>query len=490
MIRILKGDAVSKLDQMHCKRSGQSSYELMETAVLGFIHWFEEQKFTGQEIFIYVGGGNNGGDGLGIARHLQQRNYQVTVVLCFNDEVDISADAKINFDRLPEGVSKVSFEDFDFPSKGIFIDAFLGVGLKGKLRDSARPIVDSWNKQRGLKIAIDIPSGLLSEGVVNDKSLVACADYTVTFAFPKLSLLFPENAQVVGELVLVDIGIADSLYQEFESDIFYTQKKDIPERHKRFHRFSHKGDFGRILLIGGSLGKMGAVVLSAKSALRTGAGLVTCQIDESERFIIQASVPEAMVIGEDFKDLDAFDSIGVGPGWGVDNREKQLEFLLKSFSKPMVLDADALNVLSRNPELMSLLPKNSILTPHLGEFERLVGSCINHPDRMKKASKLAKKYQIILVLKGANTLISLPDGRQLFNSTGTHFMATGGSGDVLTGMITAFLGMGYSPENAAICGVFHHGLAGEYAGKIRFQGTIASDIIEQIPRTFEFVENS
>jgi NAD(P)H-hydrate epimerase len=217
---------------------------------------------------------------------------------------------------------------------------------------------------------------------------------------------------------------------------------------------------------------------------------VTCQIEESERFIIQASVPEAMVIGEDFKDLDAFDAIGVGPGWGVENREKQLEFLLQSFSKPMVLDADALNVLSKNPELMSLLPKNSILTPHLGEFERLVGNCVNHPDRMKKASDLAKKYQIVLVLKGANTLISLPDGRQLFNSTGTHFMATGGAGDVLTGMITAFLGMGYSPENAAICGVFHHGLAGEYAGKIRFQGTIASDIIEQIPRTFEFVENS
>jgi len=160
MIRILKGDAVSKLDQLHCKITGQSSYELMETAVRGFIHWFEEKKFAAEEIFIYVGGGNNGGDGLGIARHLQHRNYQVTVVLCFNDETDLSADAKINFDRLPEGVSKISFEDFDFPSKGIFIDAFLGVGLKGKLRDSALPIIDSWNKQQGVKIAVDIPSGL------------------------------------------------------------------------------------------------------------------------------------------------------------------------------------------------------------------------------------------------------------------------------------------------------------------------------------------
>lgn len=488
MIRILKGDAVSKLDLMHCKRSGQSSYELMETAVLGFIHWFEEQKFTSQEIFIYVGGGNNGGDGLGIARHLQQRNYQVTVVLCFNDEVDLSADAKINFDRLPEGVNKISFEDFDFPFKGIFIDAFLGVGLKGKLRDSARPIVDSWNKQQGVKIAVDIPSGLLSEGIAEEKTLVAFADYTVTFAFPKLSLLFPENAQVVGELVLVDIGIADSLYQEFESDLFYIQKKDVPERHKRFHRFSHKGDFGRILLIGGSLGKMGAVVLSAKSALRTGAGLVTCQIEESERFILQSAVPEAMTIWGKLKDLEGYDAIGVGPGWGVNKRKEEFEALLKNYSKPIVLDADALNVLSKNPELMSLLPKNSILTPHLGEFERLVGSCVNQPDRMKKASDLAKKYQIILVLKGANTLISLPDGRQLFNSTGTHFMATGGAGDVLTGMITAFLGKGYSPENAAICGVFHHGLAGEYAGGRKFRGTIASDIIEEIPHTFDFIE--
>lgn len=233
---------------------------------------------------------------------------------------------------------------------------------------------------------------------------------------------------------------------------------------------------------------MGALTLSAKSALRTGAGLVTCHLDESERFILQSNVPEAMNIWGGIDDLDNFDAIGIGPGWGIIHRQYLLEKILADFKKPLVIDADGLNLLAHNPDLIAKLPENSILTPHVGEFSRLVGVANDHLDRLRMAKNFSQAHKIIIVLKGANTVISLPDGRQVFNPTGTNYMATGGAGDVLTGMITAYLGMGYLPENAAICGVYHHGLAGEFAGKKKRRSLIASDIIEEIPETYKHLD--
>jgi NAD(P)H-hydrate epimerase len=483
MVKILSGNQVKLLDELHLMQSGQASHELMEEAAKGFVKWFDEQDFDRSlPVFVFAGGGNNGGDGLAIARLFSGNTRKINIVKCFESEDQLSPDAKRNWDLLSQDIDLIDWNKMPGQSKGILIDAFLGVGLKGELRQTAKDIITKINQFEGIKISVDLPSGLHSETICKEN--VVKADFTISFAFPKLSLLLPEHSEFVGEVSVVYIGIKEELYRSFGSNFFFVQEGDISSLHKKFHRFSHKGDFGKILLVGGSPGKMGALTLASKSALRTGSGLVTCHLDEAERFILQVSVQEAMVTWGELKDLENYDAIGVGPGWGKVNRKHLLEQILNEFKKPMVIDADGLNLLAQNPKLISKLPSNSILTPHLGEFSRLAGSADNHLHRIELAKDFAQNYHIILVLKGANTVISLPDGRQIFNSTGTNYMATGGAGDVLTGMITAYLGMGYLPENAAICGVFHHGLAGEYAGKKKRRSLIASDIIEEIPETY------
>lgn len=229
---------------------------------------------------------------------------------------------------------------------------------------------------------------------------------------------------------------------------------------------------------------MGAAILSCRAALRTGSGLVTALIPEEERQIFQVALPEAMCRFSFPEDLSGFDAVGVGPGIGVERGSEILAMLFGKYRKPVVLDADAITLLAQNPDLISLVPKGSILTPHLGEFDRIFGRTESHKERLAKAFEFCKKWGLNLLVKGANSVICLADGRQIFNSSGTQFLATAGSGDVLTGMLTSFLGQGYSPEQAMICGAYQHGLAGEIAGRKNRRGTIASDIIEAIPDTF------
>jgi hydroxyethylthiazole kinase-like uncharacterized protein yjeF len=483
MQKILSGSQVKELDSQHLKLSRQSSHELMEIASKAFVKWFHAQEFSKERtIQIAVGGGNNGGDGLAIARLLSEQSYEVSILKCFDSIEALSVDALLNFNNLPNSIQILDFEDWNFPLNGVLIDAFLGVGLKGDLRSEAVKIISSLNDYKGKVIAVDVPSGLPSDELAKD--LAIYADFTISFGFPKLSLLLPEHAEFVGELVVLKIGLLEEAYMGLDSNLYYLEAEDIRPLHKVFNRFSYKGDMGKVLLVGGSPGKMGALVLCAKSALRTGSGLVTCHMEDSERFIIQAAVPEAMASWGLIPNPEFYDAVGIGPGWGIENRERLFRQFLQDFKKPIVIDADGLNLLARNPDLLSLLPKYSVLTPHIGEFTRLVGSAKNHLERLEMSKRFAVENELILVLKGANTVISLPDGRQLVNSSGTKYMATGGSGDVLTGMITSYLGMGYTPENATLCGVYHHGLAGEIASKSKRRSMIASDIIAAIPETY------
>jgi len=367
------------------------------------------------------------------------------------------------------------------PDDGILIDAYLGLGCKGELREEALLRIKKINSFGGKIIALDLPSGLPAD--TSPMGLVVQAMTTVTLGFPKLSLLCPEHAQFTGELFVLDIGFEPEEFEDFPSTTYYLEEKDILSRHRTFHRFAHKGDFGKVLLEAGSKGKMGAAVLAAKSAFRTGSGMVTVWIPEEERGILQTALPEAMCVFGDGVDLIAYDAVGIGPGWGLD-KGALFHQLLRSSTKPLVLDADALTLLSLDQKLWSFIPKGSILTPHLKEFDRLFGPSSTHFERMAKAKACCLKYGVNLLLKGANSLCTLQDGRQVFNSSGSKYMATAGMGDALTGMLTSFLGQGYSPENALLCGVFHHGLAGEFAGEHYLRGTMAQDLIEAIPATF------
>lgn len=484
MLKIIKGTDVSILDVFTSVHLGISTFELMERAAHSFVRWFIDQSFSkSSRIAVFFGAGNNGGDGLAIGRLLYKQGYSIHLFSCFDPDFSLSPDCRKNFELRPFDVLNSSWNEFNGEDFDLVIDSFLGVGLKGSLRDEAKSIISKINSFKGKKISVDLPSGLPSEGYCSWECVNA--EITVTFAFPKLSLLLPENVKYSGELEVVDIGIPESHYVQFNSDFYFLEETDLSKFHKKFHRFSHKGDFGKVLLIAGSKGKMGAAILSTKSALRTGSGLVTCLIPEEERYAIHSSVPEAMAIFTDSEiNFSGYDSIGIGPGLGLD-KVSLLERVFDNFFHPLVLDADALSILANNPQLLSKIPKGSILTPHLGEFDRLFDQFETHFDRLKFARDFCISHQLNLVVKGANTVICLSDGRQIFNSSGCKHMATAGVGDVLTGMLTSFLGQGYSPEAAMICGVFHHGLAGELAGKEKVRSMMASDLIDQIPASFK-----
>ncbi|MFD2035053.1 NAD(P)H-hydrate dehydratase [Belliella marina] len=485
MLPIVKGNRIKELDQQFAVSKNITSVDLMEQASDAFSNWFcsnfEDRSLS---VYVFCGSGNNGGDGLAIARLLDQKGYSVTVVY-FEDVQLCSEDYQSNFNRIPESVTLVKADAWDgeIAEGSIIIDAVFGVGLNRAIGGAIHNIIDLLNSSSAIRLAVDLPTGLPAESVVD--GLAFHADFTLTFQFPKLSLLFPEHIKFVGELHLLDIGIDDEFLEKFQGNSFYIRKQDILGRHKSFHRFSHKGDFGRVLLIGGAPGKLGAVSLSSYAALRTGSGLVFCAPEFEEPLEIQFPYEEIMVYQTRANaDLSVMDAIGIGPGWGNAIDPDYFLSIMVRFDKPMVIDADALNLLAQNPKLIKYVPENSILTPHLKEFERLVGKMEDHSERIESASLFAVENKVILVLKGAHTLIALPDGRRLFNSSGNQYMATAGSGDVLTGMITSFLGQGYTPENAAICGVYQHGLAGEMASVAKRRGMIASDIIEKIPDTF------
>jgi NAD(P)H-hydrate epimerase len=483
MQKIYSGSQVKYLDQTFLEKSGMTSHELMEKAAIEFVTWFLDENFPKDiQILIVAGPGNNGGDGFAIARLLAEDNYSIKVVEMFDSNQKLSPDGSQNKELLPLRIPCFTWNAFDVNSADILIDCYLGVGLKGPLRDEAVAKIAWINQFKGKIISVDLPSGLPSE----EGEFVAAvhSDVTVTFQFPKLSLFAPEYAMFSGALVVLPIGITVMDSEQLLTNRYYLQAQDLKPLHRIYNRFSFKGDFGKILIVGGSYGKMGAVQLSCKSALRAGAGLVTCLVDEIGIPILQTAIPEVMCIPLEKVDLSGFDSIGIGPGWGISNRKKVFIHILENFNKPIVIDADGINLLAENPELIRLIPKNSILTPHIGEFQRLVGPSKDYFDRIEKAKSFSVENELLIVLKGANSLIALPDGRQIFNSSGTQYMGTAGSGDVLTGMIAAYLGMGYTPENATLCGIFHHGLAGELAGKSKRRGLIASDIIEAIPATY------
>ena len=343
----------------------------------------------------------------------------------------------------------------------IVIDALYGFGLDRPLEGLSAALVNHLNASGATIIAIDLPSGLFADRSSLNNTIIKAA-YTLTFHCYKLGLLVAENAPFIGTVQVLDIGLHPGVTHSVQTGFELVDERLIHTLFQPRSRFAHKGNFGHALLLGGSYGKMGAVVLAASACLHSGAGLVTCYIPRCGYTVLQTSVPEAMTLAdtaEDYiknspSDIDRFTTIGIGPGMGTDMETGQvLEQVIKLFKKPMVLDADALNLLAKQPGFLSQVFENTILTPHPKEFERLFGACATEFERINRARQKAVDLRIILVLKGHHTLIALPDGRAFFNSTGNAGMAKGGSGDVLTGIITALLAQGYAAADAALLGV-------------------------------------
>lgn len=494
MIKILSATQIKEADQYTIEHEPVLSVDLMERAAEAFTSVFVSSYSVESSVYIFCGFGNNGGDGLAIARLLQQKNYRTTVYLLAGDQ-QYSPDLQVNLSRLQQidasAVHTIT-DEADFPAiehDAVIIDALFGSGLNRPLSGLPAKLVGYLNKQLCIRVAVDIPSGLFADRWSSGDVLMA--HHTITFQQPKLSFLFPENAMTAGRLDIVSIGLHEAFLQAVTTDHFITEQKDIRMILMNRGKFDHKGKFGHAFIHAGSLEKMGAAILCGKACMRAGAGLTTLLAGETTVATLNIAIPEAMTmtLGTRHKksiNRDAFSAAGLGPGIGTGkSATTALLALMKNMTVPAVFDADALNIISRQKKGMRMLPVNSIITPHLKEFERLAGPTYNWQDRHELQLKLSKQHSIYIVLKGAYTCITTPEGISYFNPTGNPGMAKGGSGDVLTGIITGLLAQHYDQLNACLLGVYLHGLAGDLAmEKESEQSLLAGDIIASIGAAF------
>lgn len=501
-MKIFNSSQIRDIDASTIAQEPIASVDLMERAAHKIFSWLTERYDRSVNFMVFAGPGNNGGDGLAVARMLNENGY-VVETFCIR-QGKTSADFDINDRRLNDipGSKYKNIEDQeDLPvifSGSVIIDAIFGSGLTRPVTGIFADVIRYINAAETIKVSVDIPSGLFCEdNSTNDRQSIIRADYTLSFQFPKLAFMFAENAAFTGEWHVLPIGLNPVVIRSMQSPYRFTEAADVFPLLRKRNKFDHKGIYGHGLLVAGSKGKMGAAVMGAHAALRTGIGLVTCHIPGEGNLILQSSLPEAMVRNDrscdlvsEIEDTSTYSAVGVGPGLGTaDETVQAVGNLIRQCTKPMVIDADALNIISLNKDWLGLLSKGTVLTPHPKEFERLAGQSSDSFSRLKLQSELSQKYKCIIVLKGANTCITGITGNVYFNSTGNPGMATGGSGDVLTGMILSLLSQGYDPEDAAVLGVYLHGLAGDIAAEqTSCESLIASDIIKYIGSAFKRIK--
>jgi len=501
-MKIFPTSLIRELDEYTIQHEPIVSIDLMERAACSLCNKILEY-FRFSSFCVLAGPGNNGGDALALSRMLLEKNYSVKVFLLHTG--NLSADCQQNKERLikkfPDCLQEITslFSPPDVSENTIIIDGLFGSGLSRPLSGIYAKAVQWINASGKTVIAIDIPSGLAGEENRDLSKPIVRANYTFSFQFPKLSFFFPENEPFVGKWEILDIGIHPDGIAQTETNYYFLEKSEIKNLLHERKKFSHKGTYGHLLIIAGSKGMAGAAVLASKAALRSGVGLVTMHGPACNRIILQTKVPEALFESDknenwitQISDLKKFNSLVIGPGIGL--QQEVIDFV-KDFivhvNKPCVFDADVLNIISinkKNNELLLFIPYKSILTPHPKEFERLFGRDENSFDRMLKIQRLTKELKIIIVLKGAYTIIGMPDGNIFFNSTGNNGMATGGTGDVLTGIIGSLLAQNYTSEEAAIIGVYLHGLAGDLALADQSpESLIAGDVVESIGKAFQAI---
>jgi hydroxyethylthiazole kinase-like uncharacterized protein yjeF len=485
---------IKEADKITITNQGITSFQLMERAATEVFLWIKKHRPDKETTFhVFCGRGNNGGDGLVVARLLHQDGYPVRVDIVeeagsptpeFEMAYKQLADAGMEYNKSPEY--------FYEHGKLVYIDALFGVGFNRDLPESIAKIVDRINKCDGKVISIDVPSGLYMDKPTH---IAVKSNHVLTFQFPKLAFFLPKNSPFVDKIVVLDIGLDKEFIANTPTDYHYINKHAIGMRYKPVHHHAHKGTEGHALIIGGSYGKIGAACLSAKAALKSGCGLVTVYLPKCGYQIMQSAFPEAMALTNGKKHITKIGfelepkSIGIGPGLGQHPETQQaLHDFLKLNKIPLVIDADALNILSYNKEWLNLLPENTILTPHPKELERLMGGWDNDFDKLGKMKAFAQQYNVLLVAKDAHTMVVY--GHNVYvNHTGNAALATGGTGDVLTGIITGLLAQGYAAADAAIMGVYLHGLTADLAiSETSTQAFTASDVIKYLGRAYLKIE--
>ncbi len=492
-MKIFSAQQMRMADEATIAKQQITSLELMEraaTQIFNLIH----NRLQGSQTLIHVfcGIGNNGGDGLVISRLLKEHGYNIqTYIVNFSDKR--SKDFLVNYDRLKE-ISKEwpiqlkSEEDVpDIKPQDMVIDAIFGIGLNRPIVPWVVSLIKHLNTSRAFVLSIDIPSGLYADKTPNDPQAVIYANVTVTFQLPKLVFFLPQTGRYTQDLEVIDIGLDREFLATTPGVASLIGKREILPLYRSRYKYSHKGDYGHCILIGGSYGKIGSMVLATKSALRTGAGLVTAYVPECGYEVLQSTVPEAMVITDDDDELAEIDlnftpeAIGIGVGLGTSEKTiKAFGRFLEKNTAPLVMDADAINILSKTPEFLEHLQENTVLTPHPKELQRLLGEWKDDFEMIEKVKTFSKQYKSIIVIKGANSKIIYED--QIYiNTSGNPGMATAGSGDVLTGIITGLISQKYDALHAAVFGVYLHGSAGDLAvQKSGFEAALAGDICAHI----------
>jgi NAD(P)H-hydrate epimerase len=504
-MKIFPTATIKQLDAYTIEHEPIASIDLMERAAQAIANELISQWPDKDDIrfVIFAGPGNNGGDALAVARLLASNGYQPEVYL-FNTTGKLSPDCEANRDRLTS-IAGVDFHEVitqftppQLTEDDVIIDGLFGSGLNKPLSGGFASLVKFINAAGATVVSIDIPSGLMGEdNSSHNMEAVVKADYTLSLQFPKLAFLFAENEPYVGAWKVLDIGLSKEAIRQTHTPYEMGDVSKMRYQLKIRSRFSHKGNFGRALLVAGQQGMAGASVLAARACLRSGVGLLTVHVPLCNNTIVQTSVPEAMTsldVNEccftDTPDLAPYQAIGIGPGLGkADATRQALYHLLSHSSVPMVLDADALNLIGESHSYLRRLPKGSIITPHPGEMDRLVGKCADSYKRLSRAINLAQTCGVYVVLKGAYTAVISPEGNCWFNVTGNPGMATGGCGDVLTGIILSLLAQGYDADTAAKMGVYVHGLAGDLAAREKGEIALtASDVVDYLPKAWKLLE--
>ena len=496
-MKIFSAKQIYEADKATIKKNNISSNELMEGAAVQLFNWLHFRIQGGPvKIHLFCGIGNNGGDGIALARHLQEHGYNIAVYVV-NYSKKRSDDFLVNLDRLKERKVWPEFleENSVLPEIGredIVVDAIFGIGLNRAPDTWVVNLFEHIQKSEAFVLSVDIPSGLFTDKVQKDEKAVVKANHTLSFQVPKLVFFLPETGIFTQQWEALDIGLDPEFLATTETEYELISKNEMLPVYIPREKFSHKGTHGHGLIIGGSYGKIGAVNLASKACLKTGSGLVTAYVPKCGYIPLQTNFPEAMVLTDaEEKHITKIDFdinptvIGVGVGLGKDESTvKALDEFLDKNKKPLVIDADALNILSENKNLLKKIPAQSVLTPHPKELERLIGKWKDDFDKLDKAKKFSKQYDCILVIKGSHT-ITIYDEKGYVNTTGNPGMGTAGTGDVLTGMITGLIAQGYSPLNSAVFGVYLHGRAGDIAvDKTGYQALTASNVIDGIGSAF------
>lgn len=494
LIPLADAESIRRLDRLTCERQHISSLELMERAASRctarlLAHYPDNRYWT-----IVAGAGNNGGDGLAIARQLQLRGHHITAY--HPQHCPTSPDHAANAARLARLVPTHDLAAYTPPTRGIQIDSLYGVGLNRPLAAADAGLIRAMNRAAVPTIAIDLPSGLRADS--SSPEPIIRAVRTLCLGCPKAALLWQENEEHVGTLEFVPIDLDSDALADTPATARWLTTTWLRSQYRPRRRFAHKGDAGRLLIVAASRGMTGAAIMAAQAALRGGCGLLTAHLPATCSGAYHAAVPESMTDADAHPDHNTrlecdipADAVLIGCGLGThsDTAGFIADLSTRYHDHAILWDADALNLIARDSVLQQHLPPRSILTPHPGEFARLYGKALAHDcERIPAAQTLAARLNTVIVLKGKYSIISAPDGTTLINPTGNAGMAKGGSGDVLAGLTAALLAQGYAPFPAACLGAYLHGLAADLALETSAINSLtASDIIAAIPAAWRSI---